>query len=88
MTRTGRYKGVRVAREALELICVGTDAATETQMRLALVHAGLPEPALQLRLDPSAMISPDADMGYRRWKQVLHYDGAPHINEARELVDA
>lgn len=86
--RTGRYKGVRAAREALDLIRVGSDAATETQMRLALIHAGLPEPELQLILDPSVAVSPDADLGYRRWKLVLHYDGAPHHNEAQQSVDA
>ncbi|MGJ5589740.1 endonuclease domain-containing protein [Micrococcus lylae] len=86
--RAGRYKGVRTARAALDLIRVGSDAATETKMRLALVHAGLPEPELQLILDPSRPMSPDGDMGYRQWRLVLHYDGAPHDDEAQKLVDA
>lgn len=50
LQRAGRYKGVRTARDALDLIRLGSDAATETKMRLALVHAGLPEPELQLVL--------------------------------------
>lgn len=88
VSRAGRYKGVRTARAALDLIRVGSDAATETKMRLALIHAGLPEPELQLILDPSRPVSPDGDMGYRQWRLVLHYDGAPHDDEAQKLVDA
>lgn len=45
----GRHRGmrgVRTAREAVELVRVGSDSATETRMRLALVDAGLPEPVL------------------------------------------
>lgn len=57
-------------------------------MRLALIHAGLPEPELQLVLDPSKPVTPDGDMGYRQWRLVLHYDGAPHDDEAQKLVDA
>lgn len=86
--RAGCYKGVRAAREALELIRVGSDAATETMMRLALVHAGLPEPELQLVLDPFQPVSPDADMGYRRWRLVMHDDGARQDEEAHRGVDA
>lgn len=78
LDRAGRFKGVRAAREALELIRVGADSPRETDMRLAIVHAGLPEPELQLVLDPSLPVSPDADMGYRRWRLVLHYDGGHH----------
>lgn len=78
LDRAGRFKGVRAAREALELIRLGSDSPRETEMRLAIVHAGLPEPELQLVLDPSLPVSPDADMGYRRWRLVLHYDGGHH----------
>lgn len=67
---------------------MGSDAATETKMRLALVHAGLPEPELQLVLDPSRTVSPDGDMGYRQWRLVMHDDGAPHDDPAQQLVDA
>ena len=37
-------RGVRAARAALELIRLGADSQPETQMRLALVRAGLPSP--------------------------------------------
>ena len=43
-------RGVKIARLALDLIRVGSDSAPETMMRLALVQAGLPEPALNVVL--------------------------------------
>ena len=44
LLRAGRFKGVRTARAALELVRVGADSPQETALRLALLHAGLPEP--------------------------------------------
>jgi len=50
----------------------------ETKLRLALVAAGLPEPQLQVRLDPDDRWSPEADLGYRRLRIALQYEGASH----------
>lgn len=86
--RAGRFVGVVDTRRALELVRVGADSPQETALRLALVHAGLPEPELQLRLHPERPRSPDADMGWRAWRLVLHYDGAPHLDPAQAPVDA
>ena len=68
LLRAGRFKGVRTARAALELVRVGADSPQETALRLALLHAGLPEPELQLVLHPGRARSPDADLGWRQWR--------------------
>ena len=75
----GVFRGKRTAVEALPLIRVGADSAKESEFRLALRRAGLPEPELQIMLDPTEPRTRRGDMGYRRWKLViLRYDGASH----------
>ncbi|UBH25505.1 hypothetical protein KW076_04775 [Micrococcus porci] len=88
LDRAGRFKGVRTARRALEAVRVGSDSPQETALRLALVHAGIPEPELQLVLHPGRERSPDADLGWRMWRLVVHYDGASHLEPAQRAVDA
>jgi len=70
--------GVGRARAALDLVRVGSDSRPESLLRLALVRAGLPEPELQIRLDPRDFAGASADLGYRERKIVLQYEGAQH----------
>ncbi|TFI02941.1 hypothetical protein E4A47_06130 [Micrococcus flavus] len=87
LDRAGRFKGVRTARAALDLVRVGADSPQETALRLALLHAGLPEPQLQLVLHPDRDRSPDADLGWRAWRLVIHYDGDSHLDPGQRRVD-
>ncbi|MDY6055270.1 hypothetical protein [Micrococcus sp.] len=87
LERSGRFSGIRMARAALELVRVGADSPPETALRLALIDAGLPEPELQLMLHPGRRGSPDADLGYRQWRLVLHYDGAHHRSLEQQARD-
>lgn len=84
--RHGNLQGIVRAREALELMRVGADSGPETLMRLAMIHAGLPEPELQLKLWDSPK-SPSADAGYRDRKTALQYDGAHHLDEMQRHSD-
>lgn len=73
--------GIGRAREALALVREGADSPAETELRLALLGAGLPEPDLQIELwDPaySSRHPASADLGYRRWRIALHYEGKTH----------
>lgn len=73
--------GAPEAREALSLVRDGADSPPETELRLALMDAGLPEPELQIELwDPlySDRYPASADMGYRQWKIALQYEGRQH----------
>lgn len=72
------FRGVVRAREALTMVRIGADSPAETRLRLALVAAGLPDPELQLKLDPGAPSSPAADLGYRRARIAVQYDGDHH----------
>jgi hypothetical protein len=79
--------GADRARDALELIRVGADSVKETQLRLALVDAGLPEPELQVKLDPGDPHSPVADLGYRGPRIAIDYDGATHLTPEQQSRD-
>jgi hypothetical protein len=85
--RHPRTPGRARARTAYELIRVGADSAQETLLRLAILRAGLPEPELQIPADPRLARSPCADLGYRRWRIAIQYDGAWHFDPARAKGD-
>ena len=80
-------KGVEKARLALEEMRVGADSFPETFLRLAMLDARLPEPELQVRLDPDDVRSPAADLGYRRYRIAIQYDGAPHLTRQQQSRD-
>lgn len=82
-----RMAGADKAHAALELIRVGADSVKETQFRLAMVEAGLPEPELQVKLDPKDPHSPVADLGYRKPRIAIDYDGESHLTAEQQSRD-
>lgn len=80
-------KGVEKARLALDDMRVGADSYPETFLRLAMLEAHLPEPELQLRLDADDGWSPAADLGYRRFRIAIQYDGAHHLSREQQSRD-
>ena len=66
---------------------VGVDSPRETRLRLALVDAGLPEPEVQCRLDPSNRHAPTVDLGYRPWRLALQYEGEHHRTAEQQARD-
>ncbi|WP_277245943.1 hypothetical protein [Micrococcus terreus] len=84
LQRSTGVRGITVARKALSLIRVGSDSPKETELRLALIMAGLPEPQLQVQCwDPeySAHFPATADLGYPQWRIAIHYEGRHHRSE-------
>ncbi|AOT02040.1 hypothetical protein ASPU41_00520 [Arthrobacter sp. U41] len=77
--RHPNLQGIVRARAALDLMRVGSDSGPETLLRLAMCDAGLPEPELQLELHPESPVSPTADLGYRRRRLAVQYDGGHHL---------
>lgn len=82
-----RNPGARNARLALPLVRVGSDSIPETQCRLAIVRAGLPEPETQVCLVPGDPYSPTADLGYPAARIAIQYDGAVHLDSDRQSRD-
>jgi hypothetical protein len=77
-----RYAGGRGARtlaEALPLIRAGTDSPKETELRLAIVRRGLPEPEVNITIyDDEGLPIARGDLVYPRYKVLVEYDGAHH----------
>ena len=87
LRRHPKLKGIVKARQALELIRPGSDSAPETFLRLELTASGLPEPELQLRIVPGDPYSPAADLGYRRHRVAVQYDGGHHLTPEQQSRD-
>lgn len=79
--------GSDTARVARQLVRVGSDSPPETDCRLAIIQAGLPEPELQLLLFPDDPFSPSSDLGFRRWRIAIQYEGAVHRSADRHWRD-
>ena len=81
-------RGLRKAKEALELIRVGSDSPQETMLRLAIVRAGLPEPELNVPIvadDGSRHHEPD--LSYRKYRIGIEYEGEHHGEEGQIVRD-
>jgi hypothetical protein len=86
----GRYAGRRHHRrlaEALELVRPRTDSPQETLLRLDVLAYGLPEPEVNLPVHGTAgRIIALGDLGYRRRRVLLEYDGEQHRTDDRQFV--
>ncbi len=87
LRRHPKLQGIVKARLAAELIRPGADSAPETFLRLALTASGLPEPELQLRIVPEDPYSPAADLGYRKQRIAIQYDGGHHLTREQQSRD-
>ncbi|GAB3538289.1 hypothetical protein GCM10027403_24320 [Arthrobacter tecti] len=77
-------RGIRKARQALDLARVGSDSPPETMLRLALVHAGLPEPCVNLRVvDEYGVEHHQPDLSYPELKIGIEYDGSGHAEQGQ-----
>ncbi|WP_299165504.1 hypothetical protein [uncultured Arthrobacter sp.] len=80
--RHPRKRGVRKAREALDLARVGADSPPETRLRLALVYAGLPEPAVNIPIvDENGIEWHQPDLSYPEFRISIQYDGGGHSEQ-------
>lgn len=75
--------GVQRARRAVEFVREGVESPLESDVRLALIRAGLPEPEINPDIfDAHAHFLARGDLVYRRWKVLVEYDGWQHERDA------
>lgn len=73
--RSGRGR----LRRVLERIRVGADSPKETELRLALEDAGLPEPQLNVPIiGPDGEILHEPDLQWQEFQVAAEYEGAHH----------
>ncbi|MDR7084599.1 hypothetical protein J2X01_003910 [Arthrobacter ginsengisoli] len=81
-------RGIRRAREALELIRVGSDSPQESLLRLAMVRAGLPEPELNVPIiDDAGTQHHEPDLSYRKYRIGIEYEGELRGDEGQIVRD-
>jgi hypothetical protein len=81
-------RGTVRAREALALVRAGTDSPKETELRLLIVHAGLPEPVVGHRvIDADGNFVGVPDLAYVAERIALDYDGEIHRTDERVFLD-
>ncbi|WP_207840599.1 endonuclease domain-containing protein [Williamsia soli] len=78
-------RGLAQMRGVLELVDAGAESPPETRTRLLLIRAGLPAPETQIELrDEYGHVYIRLDMGWRRWKVAVEYDGGHHWTDRRQ----
>jgi len=82
--------GAKQARRAMRLVRPGTDSIYETKTRLVLIHAGLPEPAVNPAVwCVAAYTTYHVDLGYVQQRIGIEYDGRVHVGDYQQMeIDA
>lgn len=88
ITGLNRFTGSKVCKAALERSVEGTDSPQESLLRLHLVDAGLPIPAVNYEVnDAHAGVIHRVDMAYPQQKIAIEYDGEYHYDMSRWSYD-
>lgn len=81
-------RGCRRLDEVVRLADPRAESPPETRLRLLLVWAGLPPPAVQYRiLDEHGFVVARVDLAYPDAKLAIEYDGAVHLDERGSARD-
>ncbi|MET0966113.1 MAG: DUF559 domain-containing protein [Nakamurella sp.] len=81
-----RGRGKQAAAEAVQRIRPGAESRPETLLRLAIVSAGLPEPAVNVDIfGARGRFLGRADLVYRKWRVIVEYDGDHHRTSTRQF---
>ena len=82
--RQHRGRGSVLARRAAGLVRERVDSPRETELRLCLVLAGLPEPACNVVVGDERDAVARGDLVHRRLRVVLEYEGDQHRTDVRQ----
>jgi hypothetical protein len=76
----GARRGGRTLRQAGELVRAGVDSPPETDLRLLVKRAGLPEPVVNRDVvDDDGIWIHRPDLSWPRWRVGVDYDGSHHF---------
>ena len=78
--------GARLLSVAATLVRARTDSPRETLSRLALMRAGLPEPAVNFEIrDTEGRFVAFGDLAFSQYKVLVEYDGAQHREDEEQF---
>jgi Protein of unknown function (DUF559) len=79
-------RGIRRARDALDLVDPGAESPKETWLRLLIIRAGFPRPQTQIPVyNEYGVLIAEVDMGYEDRKIAFEYEGAHHRIDRRQF---
>ena len=84
LRRWGPFPGVATIRAALELTRPGVESPQETETRLLLVAAGLPQPVIQYEVRDGSRLIARVDLAYPQWRIAIEYEGDGHRTDASQ----
>lgn len=79
-------RGIRRLRAALPLVDGGAASPKETWLRLVVLDAGLPTPALQIPVNDNYRSLAMLDMGWAEFGVAVEYDGDHHRSDRRQYA--
>lgn len=82
LRRWGPFPGVATIRAALQLAQPGVESPKETETRLLLLAAGLPEPVIQHEVRDGSRLVARVDLAYPQWRIAIEYEGDGHRTDA------
>jgi len=80
----GRRRGAAALREALPLVRTRARSRKETETRLVLLAAGLPEPSLNWPVVLDGKVVALVDLAYPDRKVGIEYEGEQHLTDPRQ----
>jgi hypothetical protein len=85
-TRLRGRRGVRALREAARLARARVDSPKETETRLLILDAGLPEPIVGFEvLGVTLPFNPHVDLSWPGYKVCVEYEGEQHRTDRRRF---
>lgn len=81
LAKHGGQRGVRKLRAAFALSRAGVDSPKETDLRLGLVRAGMPEPEVNALISRPGQRDRYGDLVVRKWGVVIEYEGEQHQSD-------
>ena len=79
-----RFHGSGTIRAALSLVREHVESPKETETRLLLTDAGLPEPAIQYPVMHNSVLIARVDLAYPELKIAIEYEGDGHRTEQQQ----
>lgn len=74
----GSFAGSGRVRAAIERMRERVESPKETEVRLTIVDAGLPEPVVQFEVRADGMLIARTDLAYPEWRIAIEYEGDGH----------
>jgi hypothetical protein len=87
LSRRGRPRGIKRARQALHLSRDGVDSPQETRLRYVMAQAGLPEPEVNAWIrDESGRGVVQPDLSIRQYRLAIQYEGWEFHTDAEQMA--